>query len=625
MADSQIITKTAQLPARTQEHIRLVFDGFAGRLRDAKSRHEFKLGCWQRLESIIEERDGVGVDEIPEILRLIDSAPGGDPQVARPERPADFDKNLREIARHFPDPISEVWRRLSKLRSRAGDLPAVHALIRWATGIPDDQISLLRRADAITEDNWIKSGRIRGGAAPDESIVPAIKQLENIRPTRREGSKLVAEGLAIFELFYDACKAFILFCRKNWGLGVATAAALYIAWPSPLPPKVRPMDIAYGQSTSGSAPVCSGNTADRRTESDLRVIPIHERIAPHDYDRCFEAVPYDGSDRTEPALRGTTLWSSDSNDKRELCNLEILGGVPQTFWVRPVEVGGQRAYVGLAIRRRVKIEVAIQASDTTASPALLREIAAERERQAADDDGDGLPDVFEPYFGAVVGKPDTDGDGIRDGIEALVHRTSPRDSDSDHDDVPDLEELQQGSTPLVKDRSPGDEEPSLFCAPDHRPVYGWQLGQQFFFAPTPSSPRRSDFDEKRHPHPLGVVFCALRNQANGFYPLWASGGRLWTIDHGEPQPDANPTEHFEFLGAVRLQPSAYAEGGEAPRWVMSGADASWLSRSSASAKPVSLLNEYPRLGPPVRTIPIAEAEGESSLRPHIIVDLPIGP
>lgn len=44
MADSQIITKTAQLPARTQEHIRLVFDGFAGRLRDAKSRHEFKLG-----------------------------------------------------------------------------------------------------------------------------------------------------------------------------------------------------------------------------------------------------------------------------------------------------------------------------------------------------------------------------------------------------------------------------------------------------------------------------------------------------------------------------------------------------------------------------------------------------
>ncbi len=49
-------------------------------------------------------------------------------------------------------------------------------------------------------------------------------------------------------------------------------------------------------------------------------------------------------------------------------------------------------------------------------------------------------------FGFVVGE-DTDGDGLSDEMETLLH-TSPSNSDTDGDGLSDLAEIQSGSDPL---------------------------------------------------------------------------------------------------------------------------------------------------------------------------------
>ncbi|WP_233595405.1 Ig-like domain-containing protein [Corallococcus sp. CA031C] len=55
----------------------------------------------------------------------------------------------------------------------------------------------------------------------------------------------------------------------------------------------------------------------------------------------------------------------------------------------------------------------------------------------ADSDNDGLPDVEEAIIGTDPNNPDTDGDGIPDGVEVKVGGTDPLDDDSDDDGILD--------------------------------------------------------------------------------------------------------------------------------------------------------------------------------------------
>ncbi len=68
-----------------------------------------------------------------------------------------------------------------------------------------------------------------------------------------------------------------------------------------------------------------------------------------------------------------------------------------------------------------------------------------------DEDGDGVVDELEPAIGLDPRDWDTDGDGLSDGEEIYVYRSSPFDTDTDRDTIPDGDEARIGSSPTMKD------------------------------------------------------------------------------------------------------------------------------------------------------------------------------
>ena len=68
---------------------------------------------------------------------------------------------------------------------------------------------------------------------------------------------------------------------------------------------------------------------------------------------------------------------------------------------------------------------------------------------AGDLDGDGLPNWREAVLGTAPDHPDSDGDGLTDGDEVLLHLSDPHAADTDQDGVPDGNEVATGMSPII--------------------------------------------------------------------------------------------------------------------------------------------------------------------------------
>lgn len=96
---------------------------------------------------------------------------------------------------------------------------------------------------------------------------------------------------------------------------------------------------------------------------------------------------------------------------------------------------------------------AIEAAQAKRDPSLCTSITADfqdmcQELVMDDMDLDDLIGVDETLFGTDPRKPDTDGDGLKDGEEVLVYHSDPKNPDTDKDGFKDGDEVKQGFSPI---------------------------------------------------------------------------------------------------------------------------------------------------------------------------------
>jgi len=100
---------------------------------------------------------------------------------------------------------------------------------------------------------------------------------------------------------------------------------------------------------------------------------------------------------------------------------------------------------------RIAANAASATEAAATEAAVFATQAAETALAQGDDDGDGLSKNQEIALGTDPNNPDTDGDGLNDGVEVNQYGTNPKLRDTDADNLSDGEEVNQGLNPLNAD------------------------------------------------------------------------------------------------------------------------------------------------------------------------------
>ncbi len=161
-------------------------------------------------------------------------------------------------------------------------------------------------------------------------------------------------------------------------------------------------------------------------------------------------------------------------------------------------------------------------------------------RPMLDTDDDLLPDLLETAMGLDPANPDTDHDGLADGVEAGLSLTDPLVADSDGDGLIDGEEIRVGRNPQLRDafksstagRVPHCPEfvamPALLDGPTRR-AGAWKLGDQpqFLSRPTATGDDRSLLRELatdgERVFVSDVRWNTVRSSEKGYGDLWSLG------------------------------------------------------------------------------------------------------
>lgn len=108
--------------------------------------------------------------------------------------------------------------------------------------------------------------------------------------------------------------------------------------------------------------------------------------------------------------------------------------------------------------QQTSLTATAEARATASQATAAAQIVATATWQAQDSDRDGLTNAEELKFNTDPNNPDTDGDGLSDGVEAKELPTNPLEKDSDFDGIPDGVEYQEMLDPNSRD-SDGDGIP----------------------------------------------------------------------------------------------------------------------------------------------------------------------
>ena len=177
-----------------------------------------------------------------------------------------------------------------------------------------------------------------------------------------------------------------------------------------------------------------------------------------------------------------------------------------TFPFRQADRTAQAGSTSLAQATQTAVAVRTQTATTLvgANLSTLQAATATSAWLALDSDNDGLTNSQELLAGSDPNNPDSDGDGLLDGIEVHTWHTNPLKPDSDGDGLSDNEEINRGTNPLEIDTDgdgfPDGSDPDPLHAPTktaipfptftHRPpatsTPWWIITPIWFHTPTPT-------------------------------------------------------------------------------------------------------------------------------------------
>lgn len=143
-----------------------------------------------------------------------------------------------------------------------------------------------------------------------------------------------------------------------------------------------------------------------------------------------------------------------------------------TFPLRQADRTSQAGRTSLALATQTALLVRTQTATTLAGANLstLTAATATSAWLAMDSDNDGLTNSEELLLGTDPNNPDTDGDGLLDGIEVHTWNTNPLKTDTDRDGLSDGQEINMGTDPNNPDTD-GDGIPDgVDPDPLHRPT-----------------------------------------------------------------------------------------------------------------------------------------------------------